>query len=137
MAYASRDEPYDLFTPLEDDELPDDRIPASGIKHAGNRYHSIPSASYNIGNKQIPIHNDPGFIETPDARSNIIFEESLDLSGSPPHPEILKIIHEWFPEYEQYLDEYCRPPSYGPQAFLDFNRLTPNPPPRLPNVMNR
>jgi hypothetical protein len=130
--YAQRDEPFALYEPLTDNDLPEDRLPANGISHSGNRYHSIPSATFNLDDVQHPISNDPDFIETPDARSNIQFTESLDLSGSPPHPTIARLIHEWFPEYEPYLNEYCRPPSYGPQAFHDFNRPTPSPAPPTP-----
>jgi hypothetical protein len=75
------------------------------------------------------LTDDPSFIETPLARSNIIYDESVPLSGTPAHPDIIKIIHDWFPHFESFLDLYCRPPSFGPQAFRDFNRPTPMPPP--------
>jgi hypothetical protein len=130
--YHSREEPFFLYEHITDDDLPEDRLPAPGIKHAEKRYHAIPSAILNADDKQIPVQNDPSFIETPDVRSNILYSESLDLSGSPPTPEIQEIIERWFPEYRIYLQEYCRPPSYGPQAFHDFNRPTPNPAPPTP-----
>jgi hypothetical protein len=130
--YNARDESFNLYTPLDDNDLPDDRLPATGISHAGNRYHSIPSASSDPNRSMAPIINESDFIENPDVRSQIQFSETLDLTGDPPHPRIAQIIHDWFPVYEQYLAKYCRPASYGPQAFHDFNRPTPTPAPPTP-----
>jgi hypothetical protein len=127
--YHAKEEPFALYEPLADEDLPDDRAPAAGISHAGKRYHSIPSATSDPNRSLAPIINEHDYIEIPDVRSNIQFSETLDLSGEPPHPRIAKIIHDWFPVYEQYLAKYCRPASYGPQAFHDFNRPTPSPAP--------
>ncbi|QFU95809.1 RNA-dependent RNA polymerase [Betapartitivirus sp.] len=130
--YSQREQNFDLHQHYDVTDLPEDRYPAPGIRFAERIYHDIPSAVLNRDDIQIPISNDPSFIETPDARSGILYAESLDLSGAPPIPEIAQIIHDWFPHYEVYLTEYCRPPSYGPQAFLDFNRPTPSPAPPTP-----
>ncbi|BBC21044.1 RNA dependent RNA polymerase [Rosellinia necatrix partitivirus 8] len=130
--YSSRDENFHLYEYITDADLPPDRQPANGISHAERRYHSIPSGSLNVNDKIEVISNDPDFIETNEFRSNILFAESLDLTGSPPHPQIEKLIQDWFPQYVPYLHEYCRPPSFGPQAFLDFNRDTPDPQPPTP-----
>nr|ATQ64297.1 RNA-dependent RNA polymerase [Sodiomyces alkalinus partitivirus 1] len=127
--YQQRDEDFDLHTDVPLSDIPEDRLPLEGINFANKRYHSIPSGSQNIGETIHVVQLDSNFVEDEDHRSNILFEESLDLSGAPPHPEIQKIINDWFPQYAQYLREYCRPPSFGPQAFHDFNRATPSPPP--------
>jgi hypothetical protein len=130
--YHSRDEPFALYEPLDDEDLPEERRPAPGIKHAGLRYHHIPSGSLNIDERIHVLTDDPTFVETPEFRSNILYDESIDLSGLPAHPRIALIIHDWFPCFESYLGEYCRPPSFGPQAFRDFNRETPSPQPPAP-----
>jgi hypothetical protein len=130
--YYTREESYDLYEDISDDELPPERHPAPGILHAQRRYHSIPSGTLNLNDIQTIVTNDPSFIETPEFRSNIVHKESIDLSGSPPHPKIEKLINDWFPQYSRYLLEYARPPSYGPQAFHDFNRETPSPQPPTP-----
>jgi hypothetical protein len=126
--YQHRDENFDLFEFIEPSDYPHDRLPAHGITHAERRYHQIASGTLNIDEKQHVITDDPAFIETEFARSNIVYDEEIDLSGAPPHEAITKIIHDWFPLYEQYLEQYCRPPSFGPQAFRDFNRPTTDPP---------
>lgn len=130
--YFSREQPSDLFAPYPASDLPDDRHPAPGITFANRKYHDTPSGALNIDDKIEVISNDPEFVETHEFRSNILYAESLDLSGSPPIPKIVQIIQDWFPNYLPFLDEYCRPPSFGPQAFLDFNRPTPDPQPPSP-----
>jgi hypothetical protein len=130
--YHAREEPFALYHEIDLDSVPDDRLPAPGISLQPRRYHQIPSGSLNIENKITVITEDPDFIETPEARSDIIWSEQESLAGFPPHPEIYKIIFDWFPDYLQYLQKYCRPPSFGPQAFKDFNRPTPNPAPPTP-----
>nr|UWK02062.1 RNA-dependent RNA polymerase [Fusarium poae partitivirus 2] len=127
--YASRDEPFAVYQHISDEDLPPERTPAPGIRHAQCRYHEIPSGTLNLDEKQHVLTDDPDFIETPEFRSGILYDETIDLSGSPPIPEIAQIIHDWFPHFEPFLAEYCRPPSFGPQAFRDFNRPTPHPPP--------
>jgi len=68
--------------------------------------------------------------EDPLSRNPQTYDIDADLSGLPPHPEIYKIIHDWFPQFLPHLDFYCRPPSFGPQAFYDFNRtIDPHPAP--------
>jgi len=130
--YHSREENYDVFMHIDPSDVPPDRAPSYGISSVPHRYHSIPSGSLNVNDKIRVLQFDPDFVETNDARSNILFDETLDLSGAPPHPEIKKIIELWFPQYVPYLTDYCRPPSFGPQAFLDFNRATPTPAPPSP-----
>ncbi|BCL64196.1 RNA-dependent RNA polymerase [Neurospora discreta partitivirus 1] len=130
--YELRNEPFDLYYYVPDEDLPPERQPASGIRYTGRRYHEIPSGTLNINETEHIISDDPDFIETPEFRSGILHDETIDLSGAPPVPEIVQIIHDWFPHYEQYINVFCRPPSFGPQAFRDFNRPTPNPPPPTP-----
>lgn len=127
--YAQRNEAFALYEPFPTSELPDDRIPAPGIQHAERRYHQIPSATFNIDDKITSPISDPAFTSTIEFASGYYFSDEADLSGSPPHPEIMQIINDWFPHYVQYITEFCRPPSLGPQAFADFNRETPAPPP--------
>ncbi|UUF94162.1 RNA-dependent RNA polymerase [Rhizoctonia solani partitivirus 433] len=127
--YSARNEDFSIYEEISQTDVPEDRLPASGIKLSLRRYHSIPSSTLHDEQRPQIIINDPYFVETPDFRSNIVYSEETDLSGSPPVPEILSIIQEWFPSYLKHLDELCRPPSYGPQAFQDFNRPTPNPAP--------
>nr|QLC36818.1 RNA-dependent RNA polymerase [Sarcosphaera coronaria partitivirus] len=123
------EEPFDLYKIVPYDDLPEDRLPAPGITFSGRIYHSIPSGTLRIQEKEVVISHDPSFVETPEFRTNILFSEKSDLTGSPPHPRIAQIISDWFPHYYRYLDEYCRPPSFGPQAFHDFNRPTEHHPP--------
>nr|QLC36819.1 RNA-dependent RNA polymerase [Sarcosphaera coronaria partitivirus] len=123
--YHERDEPFNVYLPITSDDYPPGYEPVPGIRHAERRYHSIGSDILNTDDKQTTFMNDPHFIETPDARSAFTNMPSLDLTGSPPIPEIVTIINEWFPEYIHFLSEYCRPPSYGPQAIADFLRATP------------
>nr|AOX47567.1 RNA-dependent RNA polymerase [Ceratobasidium partitivirus] len=124
--YHALDEPFNLRETYYDDP-PQSRIPAQNIEILPFRYHSIPPGMLNIDDVNQNITNDSAFTETPDERSHYVYSDDAtqpDLTGFPPHPEIAKIIHDWFPVYEQYLSEYCRPPSFGPQAFADFNRAT-------------
>lgn len=130
--YSYREEPFDIYEHLDLSDIPEERLAAPGIINVERRYHAIPSATLNIDEKQHILSDDPHFIETPLARSNIIYDESIDLSGEPAHPDIVEIIAQWFPSFLPFLNEYCRPPSFGPQAFRDFNRETPNPPPPSP-----
>jgi hypothetical protein len=130
--YHEREEPFQLYEFYSSEELPSDRLPVQGIEFIEKRYHSIPSASLQTDASPAPLISESSFIETPDVRSNILFSEEIDLSGDLPVPEIAKIITDWFPNYVQYLHLLCRPPSYGPQAFHDFNRATDDPPPPSP-----
>jgi hypothetical protein len=127
--YSQREEEFHLFEHIDPADVPEDRLPAPGITLNPRRYHSISSGTQFINEKEHVVTNDPDFVETPEFRSNIVYDETVDLSGQPAHPAIEQIIREWFPEYVRYLDLYCRPSSYGPQAFKDFNRPTPSPAP--------
>ncbi|UTR30275.1 RNA-dependent RNA polymerase [Hymenoscyphus fraxineus partitivirus 1] len=122
--YTNRDEPFAIREPLDFEALPSNRIPENGIHFSGFRYHKIASADTPIDESSHLIEEDKLFTETTDERSRIIYDSTVDLSGQPAHPEIQQIIHDHFPEFLIFLDEYCRPPSFGPQAFRDFNRPT-------------
>ncbi|BCL64198.1 RNA-dependent RNA polymerase [Neurospora discreta partitivirus 2] len=130
--YQAREEPFDVYADIDLTDIPEERYSAPGITTAPRRYHQIPSGSLNINEQIHVIQSDSDFTEDRDHRSNTLFDESIDLSGNPPHPVIEQLIHDWFPQYIRYLDDYCRPPSFGPQAFIDFNRETPSPPPPSP-----
>lgn len=127
--YFNQERPVELFEPLPHDHLPEDRLPAPGITFTGLRYHPTPSGTLNIDDKLLPLPADSDLAFTSLSSTQLDY---VDLSGSPPIPEICQIIHDWFPCYDQFLHEYCRPPSFGPQAFADFNRPTPKPAPPSP-----
>nr|QOI17253.1 RNA-dependent RNA polymerase [Caloscypha fulgens partitivirus 1] len=128
--YTSLDEPFNLHTPHDILEIPENRIPSNGLKILPFRYHQISPGLISHHGKESLTYLDPFAPETPDSREPYSFNPEVDLTGSPPHPEIVQIIHDWFPMFEQHIQTYCRPPSYGPQAFQDFNRPTdPIPPP--------
>nr|QLC36821.1 RNA-dependent RNA polymerase [Sarcosphaera coronaria partitivirus] len=130
--YVTLDEPFNLHTPLAFEDIPTNRLPSFGIRIIPLRYHQISAGLINHNGKESLTFLDPYAPETPDSRQPFSFDPEIDLSGSPPHPDIVEIIHHWFPLYENYISEYCRPPSYGPQAFFDFNRPTEAiPPPTL------
>jgi len=103
--YKLREEDFNLFTELDLEEVPLDRLPANGITILPYRYHGIPAGNIQLQGKDITV-------------------DDTDLSGLPPHPKIYQLIHDWFPMFLPYLDLYCRPPSLGPQAFRDFNKAT-------------
>jgi len=132
IRYAERNEDFDLHELVPAKHIPESRYPSDGINLVFKRYHAIPSALTHPDEATHITADDKYFVETNDERSHIVYDDTIDLSGAPPHPEILKIITQWFPSYLPYLKEYCRPPSFGPQAFRDFNRPTPNPPPPSP-----
>jgi hypothetical protein len=132
IRYHDRNEPFDLHVPLPSQDIPPERQPEKGITHAGLHYHSIPSATVNINETLHVLEEDKSFIESQEQRSRILYDGHVDLSGQPAHPDIIQIIHERFPHLESHLDAYCRPPSFGPQAFRDFNRPTPDPSPPSP-----
>jgi len=123
------DQPTGLYDHIELSEVPALRIPKPGLTILPFRYYSkSPGLGY-IEQIEHTLANDPLTAEEPLDRKPETYTVDLDLSGFPPHPEIYKIIHEWFPLYETYLGKYCRPFSFGPQAFYDFNRTTASHPP--------
>jgi hypothetical protein len=118
------EQPQNLFTYINYDEIPELRLPRPGLQVLPFRYYKkSPGLGYIEATERVLI-NDPLAAEEPLDRKPETYSIDIDLSGNPPHPEILKIISEWFPHYSQYLDYYCRPHSFGPQAFYDFNRTT-------------
>nr|QOI17270.1 RNA-dependent RNA polymerase [Picoa juniperi partitivirus 1] len=131
-SYSQRDESFALYESIEDSDLPEDRSPAPGIQHANLRYHSIPSSAINVEDKIDNLNDLPTLTQTPLMSLPALSSEQPDLSGLPAHPDIANIINNWFPQYSVHLDTYCRPPSFGPQAFHDFNRETPDPAPPTP-----
>nr|QLC36820.1 RNA-dependent RNA polymerase [Sarcosphaera coronaria partitivirus] len=122
--YTSRDEPFNLHTPIDILDIPENRLPNPGLRVLPLRYHQISPGLLSHNGKESLTFLDPFAPETPDSRQPYSFDPEIDLTGSPPAPEILEIIHHWFPAYLPFIGDFCRPPSYGPQAFTDFNRPT-------------
>jgi hypothetical protein len=137
--YITLDEPFNLHTAITLDDIPADRLPNPGLRILPLRYHSISPGLLLLSGKETFTFHDPFAAETPDSRESQTQINDETLTGAPPHPAILEILYQWFPMFLPFLSEYCRPPSYGPQAFLDFNRTTeliPDPSPqRLDDIM--
>nr|QOI17271.1 RNA-dependent RNA polymerase [Picoa juniperi partitivirus 2] len=114
--YTRINEPFALYQPIDPSSFPNDRLPSPGLRILPFRFHSIP-AGFTLPEQGIeqPTYHDP---------NSPTLDLDTDLSGAPANQDIVKIIHEWFPFFEQFVDKYCRPPSYGPQAFIDFNKPT-------------
>nr|BBU59831.1 RNA dependent RNA polymerase [Rosellinia necatrix partitivirus 11] len=126
-----KEQPLGLYDRIDHDEIPDIRLPAESIIVLPYRYHQKSPGLAFTSNTNTPVAiADPDAAEEPLDRKPASYDVDADLSGLPPHPGIYKIIYEWFPLYLKHLDTFCRPPSYGPQAFYDFNRpLQSHPPP--------
>ncbi|BAD98237.1 putative RNA-dependent RNA polymerase [Rosellinia necatrix partitivirus 1-W8] len=92
---ADRNEPFEFYRPLEDNELPDIRFPAPGITVLPFRYHT----------GQI--------VETTD---------ELPDSGFSLHPLIDYLTKTKWLHYRPYIDKYCRPLGTTNATFSDFNR---------------
>jgi hypothetical protein len=126
---AHIEQPLQLYSPHDYRDTPDLRIPKPGLALLEARYFRN---SPGIGPTELPehlLHNDPSAAEEPLNRKPETYSVDLDLSGFPPHPEITRLIQQWTPHFLPYLSQFCRPYSYGPQAFYDFNRTTETFPP--------
>nr|QDW81311.1 RNA-dependent RNA polymerase [Rhizoctonia solani partitivirus 6] len=120
----TRDQPLGLYDIITPQDIPDLRLPKPGILALAIRYHE---KSAGIGYTSVGerlLTNDPDAAEEPLDRKAETYVVDTDLSGFPPNPDILKIIYFWFPQYLEFIEYYCRPFSFGPQAFYDFNRTT-------------
>jgi hypothetical protein len=128
--YSYREQPLGLYSDIELADLPDLRLPKPGITALPIRYHQkSPGLGY-IEGKETLLTNEPHAAEEPLDRKPETYSVDIDLSGQPADPEIINIISQWTPHFLHFLNDYCRPPSYGPQAFYDFNRTAePHPPP--------
>nr|QKR71507.1 RNA-dependent RNA polymerase [Rhizoctonia solani partitivirus 9] len=125
----TRDLPLGLYDLIEYSDIPDLRLPKPGILVLPIRYHEkSPGIGYTSVGERL-LTNEPDAAEEPLDRKAETYIVDLDLSGFPPNPEIVQIIYYWFPQYLVHLDYYCRPYSFGPQAFYDFNRTTDRMPP--------
>nr|WAY16572.1 putative RNA-dependent RNA polymerase [Rhizoctonia solani partitivirus 6] len=121
--------PLGLYDPVDYDDIPELRLPKPGILVLPFRYHEkSPGIGYTSVGERL-LTNDPSAAEEPLDRKAETYIVDTDLSGFPPNPEIVHIIHYWFPQYLEHLEYYCRPYSFGPQAFYDFNRTTERKPP--------
>nr|BBU59848.1 RNA dependent RNA polymerase [Rosellinia necatrix partitivirus 20] len=124
-----REQPLNLYDSIELEDIPELRRSKPGILNLPYKYiEKSPGLAYSETSKSHVAFVEPYEAEEPLDRKAETYDVDADLSGLPAHPGIAQIIHEWFPMYTQYLDTYCRPPSYGPQAFYDFNRtIEPHP----------
>jgi hypothetical protein len=125
------EQPIQLYDPIDINDIPELRLPKPGIHVLPYRYiEKSPGLAF-TATSPIPVQiTDPYAAEEPLNRMPETYSVDADLSGLPPHPTIAAIISQWFPAYMEHLDYFCRPPSYGPQAFYDFNRtIDPHPPP--------
>jgi len=110
---ADRNEPYEFYRSLSDNELPPDRFPAPGITVLPYKYHT----------GQI-VHT----------------TEEIPESGFDLHPLVRYLIdHKWH-HYRHYVEKYCRPLGTTDATFSDYNReqvpSAPIDPTRKENVLN-
>lgn len=126
------EQPTHLFDMIEPEDIPELRQPKPGLLVLPYRYfQKSPGLGY-IESTERVLTNDSFSAEEPLDRKPETYSVDIDLSGHPPNPVILQIINEWFPDYRIHLGTYCRPHSFGPQAFYDFNRTTDKHPPPTP-----
>lgn len=92
---TKKNEPFDLFTDLDLNSLPENRQPAPGMTALPFRYH-----------KTNPTYATDDLPET----------------GYALHPLLKFLLHNKYPIYEMYTDKYVRPLGTTDATFSDFNR---------------
>lgn len=110
-------QPYELHQPIPQDAapIPENRIPAPGIKsvplmyHSGHIIHANPDTSREL-------HPDN---ETDNAESYI--PGDIDF-GPEIDPMLRTLIIQKYPTYMQYINKYCRPAGTTDATFRDFNK---------------
>jgi len=113
---AMKGRPFEFFSPkLNDSSLREDRIPSEGIELVPYFYHP--------GNVILPS---PDHSRPLDPDSEADAAESYlpgDIDYGPPiSQELLQLIYERFPQYLQYVTQYCRPAGTTDATFRDFNK---------------
>lgn len=91
---TKKNEPFDLYTPLDPSDLPEDRQPAPGIRSLPYKYH-----------KTNPTYA----------------TEEVPETGYSLHPLLRFLLRNKYPLYETYTDKYCRPLGTTDATFKDFN----------------
>lgn len=90
-----RNEPFEHYRTLADNELPPSRTPAPGITVLPYRYHT----------------------------GQLVYTtDDLPESGFELHPLIKYLLDRKYYHYKQYTDKYCRPLGTTDATFSDFNR---------------
>lgn len=118
------EQPTRLYDYHDYRDTPDLRIPKPGLKLLECRYFKkSPGLNYSEI-EHLTLSNDPLAAEEPLDRKPETYSVDIDLAGLPAHPKIERLIHQWTPHFLPFLSDYCRPFSFGPQAFYDFNRTT-------------
>lgn len=120
--YVTLDQPPELYEIIELSDIPELRQPHSGIKVLPIRYHSKPPGLGYVEGTETLLTNDPQSAEEPLDRKPETYSVDIDLSGQPANPTIVDYISRYTPHFLEHIETYCRPPSFGPQAFYDFNR---------------
>jgi hypothetical protein len=92
---AAKDEHFELFTSLDDSDIPTSRLPSPGLKQLPLRYHSL---------------------------NPVIATESRPESGLPLHPLLHYLVYNKFTLYIPFIEKYTRPLGTTDATFLDFNR---------------
>lgn len=95
IKHQRRNEPFEFFSPTKLETIPENRIPAEGIKLIPHRFHT---SNPIYANDQVP--------ET----------------GFPLHPEIKRLLKTKYPHYYEAIAIYCRPLGTTDATFADFNR---------------
>lgn len=103
--------PFAFYT-LLDHEVPDECLPKPGIQ-------------------QLPLFYHPGRLITE--------TEDVPITGYPPHPLLMHLLHEKYPQYLHVTTKYYRPIGTTLATFQDFNReqksTSPPDPDRIDTVL--
>jgi len=102
LADKAKNEPFEYFQTLDPTNVPENRQPKSGIILLPIRYHQT--------NPVYPT-------------------ESVPESGFQIHPLIKYLLHQKYPKYLKYINQYVRPLGTTDATFSDFNREQQDIPP--------
>jgi hypothetical protein len=90
-----KNEPFEFFTDLQPDQIPENRFPTNGIEILPFKYHQTN-----------PVHA----------------TDSVPETGFQLHPLIKYLIKAKYPKYKQYVNQYIRPLGTTDATFSDFNK---------------
>nr|QOI17256.1 RNA-dependent RNA polymerase [Caloscypha fulgens partitivirus 4] len=111
---AQSSEPFEFYSlPHEGTTIPENRLPAPGIRHVPLFYH-----------RGRIVHQ-----VTPDRIPDRMTEDSFESTypgdsdfGYPIDPLILILVSRKYPEYMTFVHKYCRPAGTTDATFKDFNK---------------